>query len=355
MKVFATLVLFASLASAAMAGAAYTNTAFGYRLETPTGWVATGDAAAASVILAGDAMRAKITTGKRPAAVTEELSDRLRQRDETALAARTARWKRVPFAAETPGPGARWAYAYRSPQGAALITVASLFSYPHDGGHVWVRLQLQAPLAKAKEAGNHMRALLRAFAFGSAPVAAQAVNAVGKGGPADFMLLDDTGTLSRVTFEAAPLTAELEQYQRELFQPTVAMEAKLAQLFDDVTVRAERKELTPTGKTTAFREIVGRYKKLLDPLEASVPTNADLAQAHQGVVGFYRERAGIYERIVEATASSDSAALNKAVGELSQHAFQNTQAYQQLNALLTQPQPPQNDVPPPLAEQPAAQ
>ena len=362
------------LAAAAHAGPAYTNTAFGYRLACPDGWETRADGAAAAVMLGlpQGPMKAKLTAAERPAAVTARISAQLRQRDEARLTQAGTPFKRIPCGTE---PGKLWACAYRNAAGAAQIAVTALFSYPRGGKHVWIRLQLVAPFTAAKEAGRQMRALVAGFAAESAgtnatvaataaasgaplaPVAEVAgavaqvpaqVNVVGKAGGAEAILLDETGALARVTFEPGPIDAELVRYQNDVFQPVVAMEARLAKLFDDVPVRAERNELSASGKIAMFREIVGRYKKMIEPLEGSVPTQPELAQAHSGVVQFYRERAGIYDRIVESTAKNDSAGTVKAAQELAHHDFQNTQAYQQLTTLAQKASAAAAATPPPV-------
>lgn len=342
------------LAATGYAGTAYQNTTFGYRLACPDGWQTSADAAAAAVVLGlpQGPMKAKLSAAERPAAVTPEICEKLRLKDEAALAAKGTAFKRIPFGQD----GSRWATAYRAASGTAQIAVTSLFSYPRGDKHVWIRLHLVAPFTAAKEAGKQMRALVAGFA--AEPPVAAPVNVVGTSGAAESILLDETGALAKVSFEPAPLEVELPKYQNEVFQPVVAMEARLAKLFDDVQVRAERGDLTGTGKIAMFREIVQRYKRMIEPLEASVPTQQDLAAAHAGVVGFYRERANIYDRIVESTAANDSNGTVKAAQELAHHDFQNTQAYQQLTQLAQKaaaaPQGEQvaaNDGPPPVAPQ----
>lgn len=356
-----TMVFALCLAAAAHAGAAYTNSAFGYRLQCPEGWQTTADAAAAAVMMALPAgpMKAKLSAAERPAAVTPEICEKLRQKDEAALTAKGTTFKRIPCGNDTN----RWATAYRAASGAAQIAVTSLFSYPRGDKHVWIKMQVVAPFTAAKEAGRQMRALVAGFAADAPAVQAAApaapVNMTGKSGAAEAILLDETGSLAKVTFDPAPLEVELPRYQNEVFQPVVAMEARLAKLFDDVQVRSERGDLTATGKIAMFREIVQRYKRMIEPLEASVPSQQDLATAHAGVVQFYRERAGIYDRIVESTAANDSNGTVKAAQELAHHDFQNTQAYQQLTTLAQKaaagPAPEatvaQADGPPPVAPQ----
>ena len=318
--------------------APYVNSAFGYRMEVPAGWLARGDELAKQVLLEHGDMLGKITAAQKPAAVDERIGDKVRLKVEASLAQRVAKFKRVKFVAPAPTgmSGMSWAYAYRTPEGLAQIAVDSLFSYPQNGQHAWIKVQVVAPLTEAKVVGKEMRALIAAFSLAAAPTA---VVVVGKSGAADAMVLDETGTLAKVAFETKTVKEELEVYHRSLFKPAVAMEKKLAQLFEDVSTRAERKELTEQGKISAFREIVGRYKSFVSQLEQTAPPSAEMAKAHQGVIVFYRERANLYEQIVEGQAKKDPAMTAKAAEALSKHDFQNTPASQQFAALAQQHQP----------------